>query len=92
MTNLSATPLTVDINHIKGRQQAAWNSGEYSVVGTALQIVGGTLCAAVDLRSQHRVLDVAAGNGNASLADIIRNLEQNVGDLMGYIMTDGPGG
>jgi SAM-dependent methyltransferase len=46
----------------------AWSSGDYSVVGTTLQIVGEALCEALDLRSGQRVLDVAAGNGNASLA------------------------
>lgn len=53
---------------IKGRQQAAWSSGNYAAVGTTLQIVGESLCEAVDLRSNQRVLDVAAGNGNATLA------------------------
>ena len=53
---------------IKQRQQAAWSSGDYAVVGTTLQIVGENLCEALDLRSGMRVLDVAAGNGNATLA------------------------
>ncbi|HEY0818022.1 MAG TPA: methyltransferase domain-containing protein [Rhizobacter sp.] len=53
---------------IKTRQQAAWASGDYAVVGTTLQIVGESLCEAIDLRSGQRVLDVAAGNGNATLA------------------------
>src|SRR5207237_2904208 len=52
----------------KSRQQKAWSSGNYAVVGTTLQIVGEGLCEAVDLRSGARVLDVAAGNGNATLA------------------------
>src|SRR5262245_2016586 len=64
-----ANPAPVaDLNMVKGRQQAAWSSGDYSVIGTTLQIVGETLCEAVDLRSNQRVLDVAAGNGNATLA------------------------
>jgi ubiquinone/menaquinone biosynthesis C-methylase UbiE len=50
------------------RQQAAWSSGDYAVVGTTLQIVGEELCEALDLRSGRKVLDVAAGNGNATLA------------------------
>jgi SAM-dependent methyltransferase len=58
----------VDFAAIKAKQQAAWSSGDYAVVGTTLQIVGESLCEAVDLRSGQRVLDVAAGNGNASLA------------------------
>src|SRR5258708_2160516 len=63
----SAIPF-VDLSTIKGRQQLAWSSGDYGIVGTTLQIVGETLCEAVDLRSNQRVLDVAAGNGNATLA------------------------
>lgn len=59
---------TIDLAAIKGRQQAAWGSGDYAVVGTTLQIVGEMICEAVDLRSNQRVLDVAAGNGNATLA------------------------
>jgi ubiquinone/menaquinone biosynthesis C-methylase UbiE len=61
------TPV-IDFTAIKNRQQAAWSSGDYAIVGTTLQIVGESLCEAVDLRSNQRVLDVAAGNGNASLA------------------------
>jgi ubiquinone/menaquinone biosynthesis C-methylase UbiE len=53
---------------IKARQQAMWASGDFAVIGTTLQIVGELLCEAIDLRSSERVLDVAAGNGNATLA------------------------
>ena len=53
---------------LKTRQQAAWSSGDYAVVGTTLQIVGEQLCEALDLRAGRKVLDVAAGNGMASLA------------------------
>jgi SAM-dependent methyltransferase len=65
---LSPTPPAVDFQALKARQQNAWSSGDYAVVGTTLQIVGEELCEAVDLRSGQSVLDVAAGNGNASLA------------------------
>jgi SAM-dependent methyltransferase len=65
---ISATPPTVDFSAIKGKQQAAWSAGDYAVVGTTLQIVGESLCEALDLRPGARVLDVAAGNGNATLA------------------------
>jgi SAM-dependent methyltransferase len=57
-----------DFATIKARQRAAWSSGDYAVVGTTLQLVGEALCEAMDLRSTQRVLDVAAGNGNVSLA------------------------
>jgi ubiquinone/menaquinone biosynthesis C-methylase UbiE len=64
----AGTPQLIDLAAIKAKQQAAWSSGDYSVVGTTLQIVGEALCEAVDLRSAERVLDVACGNGNAALA------------------------
>lgn len=57
-----------DYAAIKQKQQATWATGDYAVVGTTLQIVGEELCEAIDLRSGERVLDVAAGNGNATLA------------------------
>jgi SAM-dependent methyltransferase len=53
---------------VKTRQQAMWASGDFAVIGTTLQIVGEMICEAVDLRAGERVLDVAAGNGNATLA------------------------
>jgi SAM-dependent methyltransferase len=53
---------------IKQKQQATWASGDFAVVGTTLQIVGESLAEAADIRADERVLDVAAGNGNATLA------------------------
>ena len=70
-TNTGGTPTAAavpDLEALKARQRAAWASGDYAVVGTTLQIVGETLCEVVDLRAGERVLDVAGGNGNASLA------------------------
>jgi len=61
-------PSELDLGAVKTCQQAAWSSGDYAVVGTTLQIVGETLCEALDLRPGQKVLDVAAGNGNATLA------------------------
>ena len=63
-----ANPATSDLGAIKVRQQATWASGDYGQIGVRLQIVGESLCEAVDLRATDKVLDVAAGNGNASLA------------------------
>jgi ubiquinone/menaquinone biosynthesis C-methylase UbiE len=66
--NPDATTAIADFAAMKTRQQAAWSSGNYAVVGTTLQIVGEELCEALDLRAGRKVLDVAAGNGMASLA------------------------
>jgi len=62
-----ATPAP-DLKAVKGKQQAAWSSGDYAVIGTTLQIVGEQLAEALDLRAGEKVLDIAAGNGNATLA------------------------
>jgi len=63
------TAMLADRFHaIKARQQAMWASGDFAVIGTTLQIVGELLSEAADVRAVHRVLDVAAGNGNATLA------------------------
>jgi len=67
-TVVDAKTLTIPSDSIKGRQQAMWASGDFAVIGTTLQLVGELLCEGVDLRSTERVLDVAAGNGNATLA------------------------
>jgi ubiquinone/menaquinone biosynthesis C-methylase UbiE len=88
----SATPVTAttpDFAAIKTRQQAAWSSGDYAVVGTTLQIVGETLCEAIDLRAGQRVLDVAAGNGNASLAAARRFAEVISTDYVGDLLERG---
>ena len=71
-----------DLEAIKGRQQATWASGDYAVIGTTLQIVGETLCEAVDLVAGSRVLDVAAGNGNASLAAARRGCDVTATDYV----------
>jgi SAM-dependent methyltransferase len=57
-----------DLEALKARQHGAWSSGDYAIVGTTLQIVGEELCEALDVRAGQTVLDVAAGNGNATLA------------------------
>ena len=78
-----------DLATIKSRQQVAWGSGDYAIIGTTLQIVGETLCEAVDLRSNQRVLDVAAGNGNATLAAARRFAEVVSTDYVGALLERG---
>ena len=64
-----------DLAAVKKKQQATWSSGDYAVIGTTLQLMGEHLCEAVDLSAGWKVLDVAAGNGNASLAAARRGCE-----------------
>jgi ubiquinone/menaquinone biosynthesis C-methylase UbiE len=93
MTALSAavaTPQAVpDFAAIKTRQKATWASGDYAVIGTTLQIVGETLCEAADLRAGQRVLDVAAGNGNATLAAARRWCEVTSTDYVPALLERG---
>ena len=85
----ATTPTTVDLATIKSRQQLAWSSGDYAMIGTTLQIVGELLCEAVDLRSNQRVLDVAAGNGNATLAAARRFADVVSTDYVGALLDRG---
>ena len=68
--NLVVAPpfVTPDFTAIKQRQQATWASGDFAVIGTTLQIVGESLAEAADVHAGSAVLDVATGNGNATLA------------------------
>jgi SAM-dependent methyltransferase len=84
-----AAPAGIDFDAIKQRQQATWSSGNYAVVGTTLQIVGETLAEAVDLRAGERVLDVAAGNGNASLAAARRHAHVVSTDYVPHLLEKG---
>jgi SAM-dependent methyltransferase len=67
-TSPAAIPTTPDFASIKQRQQATWASGDFAVIGTTLQIVGESLAESANICAGERVLDVAAGNGNATLA------------------------
>jgi SAM-dependent methyltransferase len=53
---------------IKGRQQMTWSSGDYGAVAALVHPVAERLCDSADLQAGWRVLDVAAGTGNATLA------------------------
>ena len=87
-TTISPAPIP-DLAALKARQQGAWSSGDYAVVGTTLQIVGESLCEAMDLRAGSRVLDVAAGNGNATLAAARRWCEVTSTDYVPALLERG---
>jgi len=79
----------IDFAFIKTRQQTAWGTGDYSVIGTTLQIVGESLAEACDLKTDERVLDVAAGNGNATLAAARRGCLVTSSDYVGSLLERG---
>ena len=82
-------PVAPDLIALKSRQQGAWASGDYSVIGTTLQIVGEMLAEACDLRWDERVLDVAAGNGNATLAAARRGCKVTSTDYVASLLDQG---
>ena len=86
---ISTSSPAIDLAAVKTRQQAAWSTGNYAVVGTTLQIVGENLCEALDLRAGSRVLDVAAGNGNATLAAARRFCDVTSTDYVGSLLESG---
>jgi ubiquinone/menaquinone biosynthesis C-methylase UbiE len=87
--DVTTTQAQPDLIAVKSRQQATWSAGDYAVIGTTLQITGELLCEAVDLRAGQRVLDVAAGNGNATLAAARRWADVTSTDYVAALLEQG---
>lgn len=62
------TTQTPDFDAIKTKQNAAWSAGDYAKVGITLQLTGEELAETLAMKPDAKVLDVAAGNGNATMA------------------------
>jgi ubiquinone/menaquinone biosynthesis C-methylase UbiE len=88
LTTIEKAP-GLDLDAIKAKQRATWASGDFGIIGTTLQIVGESLCEAVDLRAGSKVLDVAAGNGNCSLAAARRFCDVTSTDYVPALLEDG---
>ena len=84
-----ATQIQPDFTAVKSRQQATWSSGDYAVIGTTLALTGELLCEAVELRPDQQVLDVAAGNGNATVAAARRWADVTSTDYVGALLERG---
>jgi SAM-dependent methyltransferase len=82
----ASTPGMGPLEGVKATQQTTWASGDYAVIGTTLQIVGESLCEAVDVTAGSQVLDVAAGNGNASLAAARRGAHVTATDYVDHLL------
>lgn len=85
----AAQPGSPDLSAIKARQQATWASGDFALIGTTLQIVGELLAEAADVRAGERVVDIAAGNGNATLAAAHRFAEVTSTDYVPELLARG---
>jgi ubiquinone/menaquinone biosynthesis C-methylase UbiE len=84
-----AAPAATDLAALKNRQQAAWASGDYALIGTTLQLVGEQLAEACNVCAGDRVLDVAAGNGNATLAAARRGGDVTSTDYVASLLERG---
>jgi ubiquinone/menaquinone biosynthesis C-methylase UbiE len=89
MTATAQAIQTPDYSAIKAKQNAAWASGDYARIGTTLQIVGETLAETMNLRPGSTVLDIAAGNGNATLAFARRFMEVTSTDYVDALLERG---
>ncbi len=89
ITNAPTKIAPTDLAALKNRQMTAWASGDYAVIGTTLQIVGELLAEACDLRWDERVLDVAAGNGNVTLAAARRGCNVTSTDYVSALLDRG---
>lgn len=85
----ASTGAAIDFNAIKQRQQATWASGDFAMIGVTLQIVGESLAEAAEVRADERVLDVAAGNGNATLAAARRFAQVTSTDYVPHLLEKG---
>jgi ubiquinone/menaquinone biosynthesis C-methylase UbiE len=85
----TATKSTPDLKTIKSKQRTAWSSGDYALIGATLQIVGERLAEAMDLRAGQTVLDIAAGNGNITLAAARRWCEVTSTDYVQALLDRG---
>ena len=79
--SLSRNAPRLDRRAVIAHQQSSWSSADYAVVDHALQIVGEELCETLNLYQDSRVLDVAVGNGHASLAAARRWCEVTATDF-----------
>lgn len=89
MTLAQDRPIVLDLASIKQKQQVTWASGDFAVIGTTLQIVGEMLAEAADVCAGERVLDVAAGNGNATLAAARRFADVTSTDYVPELLVKG---
>lgn len=80
---------SMDLDEIKLKQQSTWGAGDYAQVGATLQIVGETLAEDLDLHAEQSVLDVAAGNGNFSLAAARRSTRVTSTDFVAELLEKG---
>lgn len=79
---MSEATVSSDYDAIKTRQRTAWGAGDYCKIGSTVQFTGEQLAEALALRPGSRALDVAAGNGNITLALARRSVQVTSTDFV----------
>jgi SAM-dependent methyltransferase len=78
----------VDYRSVTQRQQQVWSLGDYGRVGSLLSWIGEALVRELDVHAGERVLDVAGGNGNASLPAARRFADVLTTDYVPELLTE----
>ena len=69
------------------RARRVWSQGDFARAGAEQVIVGELLARAIDIHPGQRVLDVAAGSGNAALAAARRGARVAASDFVPQLLT-----
>src|ERR1700757_2881222 len=72
------------------RARTVWSLGDFARAGAEQVIVGELLCRAIDIHPGERVLDVAAGSGNAALAAARRGANVTATDFVPTLLQAPP--
>ena len=78
--------MSIDYGAVTARQQQVWSAGDFARIGTGQVLVGEHLAEAVDIHPGERVLDVAAGAGNAALAAARRFGQVTATDFVPHLL------
>lgn len=89
---MSTQPADTADTELKARHRAMWASGDYpTMVDTFLTSLGPRLVGACQLEAGTRVLDVAAGTGNASIPAAQAGATVTASDLTPELLAAGSG-
>lgn len=80
--------MTVDFAAVTGKQRKVWGLGDYGKVGSLLSWMGESLVHRLDIHSGERVVDIAAGNGNASLPAARRFADVTATDYVAKLLEE----
>ena len=83
------TAIETDFSAVKDRQRATWASADYAAVAACIVPMAEHLVESAGLRADDRVLDVAAGTGNAAIAAARCNCDVTALDYVDGLLAHG---